>query len=417
MKKTLSLLLSFALLLGTSKGFAAPAFAEENTGVTAYCCDSGLYKDANFTEGPIGIDSNGDESFRGSVTKIVFKNGTTAINHQTFEDCTALEDLTLPAGIKSIGSEAFSGCTGLTDLTLPGSLRSIGNGAFFGCHYINSITIPSSVTSIDALAFAHCWNVHVIFEGTTPPSFGSDIFHEDTSPLILVPNKDAIASYKSVLNSSWYDDKIKALALDQQTGISEVPDGLKNTAFNSPAKIEAQMKASVKASMSGVDEANIVVYDISLRASSGNGDSGEVMTEDTIPSDGVTVLLPYPTGTNKDNFDFVITHMFTTGTKAGSTEIITPEKTANGLQFTLHSLSPVAVGYKAISNSNSSSTTSTTSSSKPASKPASTVSSSTTNNNPQTGDSNNAMLFIPLISGAALCGAIILYIRKKQQKV
>ena len=74
MKKALSLLLSFALLLGTSKGFAAPAFAEENAGVTAYCCNSGLYKDANFTGGPIGIDSNEDENFRSSVTNIVFKD-------------------------------------------------------------------------------------------------------------------------------------------------------------------------------------------------------------------------------------------------------------------------------------------------------------------------------------------------------
>ena len=40
--------------------------------------------------------------------------------------------------------------------------------------------------------------------------------------------------------------------------------------------------------------------------------------------------------------------MFTVGSKAGTTENVAYEKTADGLKFTLHSLSPVAVGYKAL---------------------------------------------------------------------
>ncbi|MPM94005.1 hypothetical protein SDC9_141147 [bioreactor metagenome] len=66
------------------------------------------------------------------------------------------------------------------------------------------------------------------------------------------------------------------------------------------------------------------------------------------------MILPYPSGTNAADFDFVITHMFTTGANAGTTETITPVKTAEGLQFTLRSLSPVAVGYKAATPNSSS---------------------------------------------------------------
>lgn len=384
MKKALSLLLSFALLLGTANGVAAPAFAEGNAGTTAYCCNSGIYKDAGFTQGPVGDSSNEDLQFRGTITKIVFKDDTTAISNFAFAD-TWLQGITLPNGVKSIGEQAFARCSQLENVTIPASVTSIGSEAFHYCRQLKGM----------------------LFEGVTPPSFNSDLLDGCPSPTILVRNETAVAGYRSAFNAAGYNNvTIKALNtidMDQQNGIHEVPDGLKGiVALNTVAKIEAKMKTSVKEAMSGVDEANIAVYDISLWLSCDNNQPSMLMTDEDIPSDGVSISLPYPPGTNKDNFDFVVTHMVTTGAKAGTTETIIPKKTETGLDFMLHSLSPVALGFKAASNSSTSS------------KPASIPSSVKANKNPPTGDANSAVLFIPLIAGAVLCGAVILLIRKKQ---
>ena len=137
--------------------------------------------------------------------------------------------------------------------------------------------------------------------------------------------------------------------LEQEHGVSEVPDTLKsNPALDTPAKIEAQMRVSVGKAMNGVETSNIEVYDITLLFSTDGGHAWQTAAQSNFPADGITVILPYPAGTNKGNYNFVITHMFTTGANAGSTETITPAKTDEGLKFTLHSLSPVAVGYKAV---------------------------------------------------------------------
>jgi hypothetical protein len=139
-----------------------------------------------------------------------------------------------------------------------------------------------------------------------------------------------------------------AYKLKQEHGISDVPDALiSNPDLNTPAKIEARMKVSIESAMNGVGTANIEIYDITLLFSTDNDQTWQTATASNFPENGVTVILPYPSGTNAADFDFVITHMFTTGANAGKTETILPTKTAEGLKFILHSLSPVAVGYKA----------------------------------------------------------------------
>lgn len=137
--------------------------------------------------------------------------------------------------------------------------------------------------------------------------------------------------------------------LQQVSGIVKIPEEfLDNENLNTLAKIETQMKLSIMNGVAGFASAGIEVYDIILMYSTDDGTTWQVATSDAFLTDGIEILLPYPAGTNKDNFDFMISHMLTTGDKAGSTEIIKPEKTADGLKFTLYSLSPVAVGYKEV---------------------------------------------------------------------
>ena len=138
--------------------------------------------------------------------------------------------------------------------------------------------------------------------------------------------------------------------LEQEKGISTVPEALQNDdKLNTPEKIAALMRVSVtdNNSSGSIPVKSIEVYDVALQYSTDNGKTWQDATEKNFPATGITILLPYPSGTSKDNFDFVITHMRTTGSKAGTIENVPFEKTAEGLKFTLYSLSPVAVGYKA----------------------------------------------------------------------
>ena len=64
-----------------------------------------------------------------------------------------------------------------------------------------------------------------------------------------------------------------------------------------------------------------------------------------LPAEGIRVTLPYPDGTNATDFDFVVTHMLTTGTP-GAVETLAVTKAENGLQFTVHSLSPIAISWQ-----------------------------------------------------------------------
>ena len=49
-----------------------------------------------------------------------------------FTNCSALETVVLPDGVREIYSDAFSGCTGIESVVIPASVETIGYGAFEG---------------------------------------------------------------------------------------------------------------------------------------------------------------------------------------------------------------------------------------------------------------------------------------------
>ncbi len=139
--------------------------------------------------------------------------------------------------------------------------------------------------------------------------------------------------------------------LEAESGISEVPEALKNIErLNTPAKIETEMKLAIQNRTGDIPEANIAVYDVTLMINI-NGTGWVPATEENFPAEGVTVTLPYPSGTGKDSHDFTVAHMFTTdanGKKAGDVEYPEVTKTDAGIQFKVFSLSPISVGWKAV---------------------------------------------------------------------
>lgn len=68
---------------------------------------------------------------------------------------TNLQELKLPAGLKTIGKGSLSG-SGITSLNIPASVNKIEDYAFMRCPNLRSVSMSSGVTSIGTRAFAYC---------------------------------------------------------------------------------------------------------------------------------------------------------------------------------------------------------------------------------------------------------------------
>ena len=127
---------------------------------------TGAMKDYDYNNNPSPANQK-----KGSVKKVVIKDGVTSIGKDAFKNCSNLKSITILDSVTSIGDFAFSDCSSLTSITIPDSVTSIGDFAFSGCSSLTSITIPDSVTSItipdsvtrigDA-AFKYCSNLKTI---------------------------------------------------------------------------------------------------------------------------------------------------------------------------------------------------------------------------------------------------------------
>ena len=204
-----------------------------------------------------------------------------------------------------------------------------------------------------------------------------------------------------------------AFKTDVKTGISVVPDSFKDKEhLNTPAKIEKAMKVKLQEKASGIAETNMVVYDVELLINV-NGSGWQKATKDNFPSEGLTITLPYPSGTGKNTHDFVVAHMFTedmNGFSAGDVEYPAVTKTDTGITFKVYGLSPIAVGWKTVSSGS----TGGGNNNAPAT-PAAPADSANQTNTPHTGDTTPVMPYV-LLASAASCVIIGLCFKRKRSR-
>lgn len=154
--------------------------------------------------------SYGSQFFKGWTGLKSFDFGNaTAINDNTFEGC-GLEEITIPATIKSFGNSSFKDCKSLTSVTFEGSLNKIGSGAFYGCTALTdvkidnltfigasmfekctsltSVAIPSGVTSIGNSAFYNCTSLASVSIPNGVTSIGSSAFRSSTITTVTIPS-------------------------------------------------------------------------------------------------------------------------------------------------------------------------------------------------------------------------------------
>ncbi|MEI3028784.1 MAG: leucine-rich repeat protein [Ruminococcus sp.] len=166
---------------------------------------TGAMKDYDYNNNPSPANQK-----KGSVKKVVIKDGVTSIGKYAFCNCSNLKSITILDSVTSIGDFAFSDCSSLTSITIPDSVTSIGDFAFSGCSSLTSITIPDSVTSITIpdsvtrigdFAFSGCSSLTSITIPDSVTSIGDDAFSYCRSlTSITIPD-----SVTSIGNLAFYD--------------------------------------------------------------------------------------------------------------------------------------------------------------------------------------------------------------------
>lgn len=107
--------------------------------------------------------------------------------------------------------------------------------------------------------------------------------------------------------------------------------------LDSAEKIRTKLEASFTGSKDGM-----AFYDIALKYY--NGTQWVDVDGTNFPANGVDVVLPYPTGTDKQD-RFQIVHMLTHSGHEGEIERITASNETDGLHFHVNSLSPFGVSW------------------------------------------------------------------------
>ena len=136
-----------------------------------------------------------------------------------------------------------------------------------------------------------------------------------------------------------------------KTELTEVPQGLMNTEFSTVAAIKEALLSRILLANDAFTDGNVTYYDVILQYSLDGGQTWIAATAESFPTEGITLVLPYPEGTNAKEYEFLVSHMFTVtsnrlGIRAGEVEQPAAEETENGLRVTLKGLSPVAVAAR-----------------------------------------------------------------------
>lgn len=172
----------------------------------------------------------------------------TSIANDVFENCTALQSISIPSTVIAIGENAFWRCTSLhsftidennpnysttgnviynkdqsqivkvgsniASLSIPTTVRSIGSFAFSNCTQLQTVELPSSITNIADWAFAYCTPLRSISFNSSLTSIGSWAFAHCTS-LQSVSLPSAVTS---INNSAFaYCSSLSQIALPSTT--------------------------------------------------------------------------------------------------------------------------------------------------------------------------------------------------------
>lgn len=150
------------IILGDSCFYGCDSLVEVNGSENISAIENGAFRDCGRLEG-ISL-TNRLKGFNDNVFSGCYSLKSIDLSQcdiellpvRTFFECTSLNDVNLPEGIKEIGDKAFYSCINLETLKIPVKLVKIGIHAFGGCKRLNRLNFPKALKSIGAYAFENC---------------------------------------------------------------------------------------------------------------------------------------------------------------------------------------------------------------------------------------------------------------------
>lgn len=149
-----------------------------------------------------------------AVKKLVVKNGVTGIGIYAFQNCAALEEVSLPSSLKYISGYGFFNCTSLKSIALPEGLTALGMGAFYYCTALEKASLPDSLAVMEGYAFYGCSSLKSI-------SIPSGLTMIDSGAFCGCSSLESISLPNNI--KSVYDG---AFLRCTKLGVINLPDGL-----------------------------------------------------------------------------------------------------------------------------------------------------------------------------------------------
>ena len=210
--------------------FSDPYYYTTNNGtvtITGYDGPDGVLSITNKID-DLPVTSIGDSAFNdcSGLNDVTIPNGVTSLGSNAFCECTHLLCITIPDSVTNIGYQAFYDC-GLTNVMIGTNVTSIGDDAFYGCESLTSVTIPNSVTSLGSNAFCECRHLLCATIGNSVTSLGDSAFYDCQSltAIMVDTNNHAYSSLDGVLFDKGQTTLIQCPAQDI-AGTYVIPNGV-----------------------------------------------------------------------------------------------------------------------------------------------------------------------------------------------
>lgn len=156
----------------------------------------------------------GNEAFRESgIESVQLSNNILSIGDRAFYTCEQLKQVTSEGimgnneGVVEIG--CFENCSQLEQITLPQNIVELAGWTFIECHKLISLVVPPRIRTIGYHGLNGSAIKYITFQGKIPPQMNNSMPFYEKIKTIFVP-QTALQDYKD--KYPYYAEKIKAIA-------------------------------------------------------------------------------------------------------------------------------------------------------------------------------------------------------------
>ena len=199
--------------------------------------------------------------------------------------------------------------------------------------------------------------IHYTTDGSTPTAsstaYSSAVTVSETTTIKAIAVKDgmtnsAVASATFTISDEPEPEPGEETKVDVEgLSDSDISDDLKGQGYDSVESIEGALETALSLDTEEQKEQSQLV-DVKLMISTDGGATWTAATTANFPAGGIDVVLPYPAGTNGDEYTFSVAHMVGTtanGMTAGDIEKPGTTNTSSGISTHFNGLSPVMITW------------------------------------------------------------------------